>query len=165
MSETFQVLMNLNAVSSIFDSLSTQYPFAVSKWLNALANDGQAAMRARLKDVFSLRRVTWNIQGIKIAKEDRASKTSWRVVIQVAEDRDYLDKFEELGYHIPRFNRYVWIPNEAVFGNRIIDRGNPLHPETYNSNHLRTAWSAATNPPTCCGHGAGRSCSNTPNAR
>ncbi len=129
MTDSFQLRVDPRAVSNLFDRLSNQYPFAVSKWLNALANDGQAAQRGYMRSAFTMRRLAWNIQGVKIEKLDRATKTSWRVIIRISDDRNYLDKFESLGYHLPFRGKYVWIPNPAVFGNKIIERTNPLHPK------------------------------------
>jgi hypothetical protein len=86
-------------------------------------------MQGALRQRFHLRREAWNLRGIKIAKEDRADKATWRVIIQVAPETDYLAKFEEGGFKQPVGGRhYVWMPNEKVFRKRIIPEGDPLRP-------------------------------------
>lgn len=105
-----------------------QTPFAVSRALNQVANDGQEAERAQLKKGFKLRREQWNLRGIKIEKADRANKSTWRVVIQVAAQTDYLDRFELGGEKMPTKGKWLWVPG-PVFGRKIIDRSNPLHPK------------------------------------
>lgn len=105
-----------------------QAGFAVSLALNRLANDVQAAEREGLKRHFKLRREAFNLRGIKIAKQDRANKTTWRVVIQVAPEVNYFDKFEEGGYKLPHGGKYIWVPSRE-FKSRIIGAGDPLHPK------------------------------------
>lgn len=79
-----------SALKGLSDAQQRQVPFAVSKALNTLANKAQAAERARITGEFRLKRKAWNLQGIYISKQDRSSKTSWRVVIQVQSDRSTL---------------------------------------------------------------------------
>ena len=105
-----------------------QAGFAVSLALNRLANDVQAAEREGLKRHFRLRREAFNLRGIKIAKQDRANKTTWRVIVQIAPDVNYLNKFEEGGYKLPHGGKYVWVPSRE-FKSRIIGAGDPLHPK------------------------------------
>lgn len=107
-----------------------QIPYVMSLGLNRLANEAQEAQRRGLRDRFDLRRVEWNLRGIKIETANRATKTSWRVVIQVDARVSYLDRFEEEGVHEPFGGRhYLWVPDERVFRNRIIQAENPLHPK------------------------------------
>lgn len=108
---------------------TNQLPYAMSLALNRVAVDGQKAEQGRLKAAFHLRRETFVIRGIKIEKADRASKTSWRVVISIPVAQDFLSKFEEGDPKVPRQGKWLWIPNPAVFQNKIINRGNPLHPK------------------------------------
>lgn len=117
------------ALSTIDVVKDKQVPFAVALALNWTGNDAQAAERYRLKENFILRRQAFNLQGIYISKQDRATKSSWRVVIQVQADRDYLDRFEAGGYHLPEHGRWIWKPNPQVFRNRIIPAGDPLSPK------------------------------------
>ncbi len=108
----------------------SQVPFAMALGLNILANEAQESQRQGLRDRFDLRRVDWNLRGIKIEKANRATKTSWRVVIQVDTAVSYLDRFEEEGIHEPFGGRhYLWVPNERVFRKRIIQARDPLHPK------------------------------------
>ena len=106
-----------------------QMEYAMSLALNRVANDGQRAEQDRLRRVFHLRREQFVIRGIKIEKTDRATKTSWRVVISIPVSQDFLKKFEEGDPKVPRQGKWLWIPNPVVFQNKIINRGNPLHPK------------------------------------
>lgn len=107
-----------------------QVPFAMSRTLNRLANEAQKSMQEGLKARFKLRRETWNLRGIKINKQDRATKTTWRVVIQVSPQTSYLDKFEKGGEKRPVGGHdYLWEPNAKVFKNQILSQGDPLRPK------------------------------------
>lgn len=106
-----------------------QLPYAMSLALNRVAVDGQKAEQERLKQVFNLRREKFVIQGIKIEKVDKATKTSWSVIISIPATRDFLSKFEEGDPKVPKQGKWLWIPNPAVFANKIINRGNELHPK------------------------------------
>lgn len=107
-----------------------QVPFAMSRALNRLANEAQKEMQAGLKARFHLRREAWNLRGIKISKQDRATKTTWRVIIQVSEQTGYLNKFERGGEKRPVGGHdYLWEPNAKVFKNRILSQGDPLRPK------------------------------------
>ena len=107
--------------------METQIPFAVSLWLNRLANAAQAAIRAHMKEKFHLRHEAFNLKAIYISKADRSTKTSWRVLIQVQERASYLDKFEEGGEKVALGGRrYLAIPNDKVFSDGIVEKGSPL---------------------------------------
>lgn len=107
--------------------METQIPFAVSLWINRLANAAQAAVRTRMKGQFRLKREDFNLKAIYISKVDRATKSSWRVVIQVLDRAGYLDKFEQGGDKVALGGRkYLAIPNDKVFSDGIVDQGNPL---------------------------------------
>lgn len=123
-----RVNVDISGALGLMSAWEEQIPYAVSLALNRTANDAQVAERERLKEVFRLRRESFNLQGIYIAKTDRASKDSWRVVIQVQADRYYLDKFEEGGFKLPVKGRWIWKPNPAVFKDQIITGSNPLNP-------------------------------------
>lgn len=113
-----------------------QVPFVMALGMNLLGNEAQVAEQRGIQDRFDLRRVEWNLRGIKIEKANRATKTSWKVIIQVDPRVSYLDRFEEEGVHAPFGGRhFLWVPNEAVFRNRIIQSGNPLHPKNL---HMHT---------------------------
>jgi len=113
------------------DAQERQLPFAVSLALNRTANKAQAAEREHMKQAFKLRRESFVLRGVKIAKQDRASKSSWRVVIQLAypDDRPFLDQHEEGGYRTRYTGKRLWQPNPEVFQSKVIGRGNPLHPK------------------------------------
>ena len=107
-----------------------QIPYIMKIGMNALGDRAQREMREGLKARFDLKRETWNLRAIKIDKQGRASKSLWRVIIQVDPRASYLDKFEEEGYHHPFGGRnYLWVPNAAVFRKRIIQASNQLHPK------------------------------------
>jgi hypothetical protein len=118
------------ALAGLTEAELKHVPFAISRGLNRLANDAQADMQAGLKARFHLRREQWNLRGIKIAKEDRSNKTTWRVIIQVSPQTSYLDKFEDGGEKVPSAGRnWIWEPNAKIFKNRVIPGGDPLRPK------------------------------------
>ena len=82
------------------DAQERQLPFAVSLALNRVANQAQVAERENIKRSFKLRRESFVLKGVKISKQDRATKSSWRVTIQLAypDDRHFLDQHEVGGY-------------------------------------------------------------------
>lgn len=127
-------LQTESIIAQLDDASLRQVPFAMSKALNTLGNDVQADERKGIESHFDLRRRDWNLRAIKIDKADRATKTSWKVRIQVDPRSSYLDKFEQEGVHEPFGGRnYLWIPNnQGVFRNRIIQAMNPLHPKNLN---------------------------------
>lgn len=107
-----------------------QFPYIVSVALNRTANIGQEAERKQMRGSLHLRQERFVVRGIKIDKADRATKTSWRVVIQLAypDDRHFLDQHEEGGDRIRHGGKRLWKPNKEVFKSKIIGRANPLHP-------------------------------------
>jgi hypothetical protein len=115
------------------ESQSRQFPFAVSKALNAVANDAQKAERDKMEQSFRLRRSAWNLNAIKISKETRATKTSWRVIISVDPRASYLNKFEAGGLKVPvGGQKFLWEPNAKVFRNQVIPSGDPRRPKNLN---------------------------------
>lgn len=129
------------AIHSMGELSERQAPFAVSRALNQLANKAQAAERDRLKSSFTLRRADWNLQGIYISKADRATKTSWVVVIQVQDSRNYLNKFEAGGERVPQFGRHaIAIPNSQVFKGGIVPKDSPLRPKALHLKKFGRAW-------------------------
>lgn len=106
-----------------------QLPYAVSLALNRIGNDSQAAERGRIKQGFKLRREDWNLKGVYISNPNRATKTSWRIVIMIQPNRDYLNKFEEGGFKVATRSKWLWQPNDSIFSKRIIGRADPLHPK------------------------------------
>lgn len=107
-------------------ALSDQVPFAVARGLNLTANDAQAAERYVVKRDFHLKREAFILRQIYISKQDRANKTTWRVVIQVAPQFADLPGFEEGDDRAPRKTKWLWKPNPEVFKTKIIGKSNPL---------------------------------------
>jgi hypothetical protein len=123
------IQVNAQGALIMLAQMQDQLPYAMSLALNRVAIDGQKAEQDRLKKAFHLRREQFVIRGIKIEKADRASKTTWRVIISIPVAQDFLSKFEGGDPKVPRNGKWLWIPNPAVFANKIINRGNPLHPK------------------------------------
>lgn len=121
------------ACSDFYQFGNKQIPYAVSLGLRWIGNDAQKAEQDHIRASFKLRRETFNVQGIKIAKEDRPTKEKWQVVIRLDDRTSYLEKFEESGLKQPVGGRhYLWIPNDKVFKNKIIQAGDPLRPKSLN---------------------------------
>lgn len=118
------------ALAGLKDTQLRQVPFALALTLNQLANDGQAAERERIKGAFKLRRETFNLRGVYIANQDRATKKRLAVVIQVEAKRGYLEKFEQGGDKVPvNGRRMLAVPNSKIFGKRILKPDDPLRPK------------------------------------
>lgn len=126
---TVSIQVNASGALLMLAQAQEQLPYAMSVALNRVAIDGQKAEQARLRQAFTLRREQFVIRGIKIEKLDRATKTTWRVVISIPAAQDFLSKFEEGTPKVPRQGKWLWIPNSNVFKNKIINRGDPLHPK------------------------------------
>lgn len=118
------------ALGWLADYQQRQLPYAVSLALNRSANRGQSAEQDKLRSRFRLRREQFVVRGIKIAKADRATKSSWRVVVAVAypDDRHFLDDHEEGAQRVRHGGKRLWQPNAEVFRSKVIGRANPLHP-------------------------------------
>jgi len=129
-----QIQVQSSGVLMMLAQAEGQLEYAMSLALNRAANDGQKAEQGRLKRAFTLRREQFVIRGIKIEKLDRATKSSWRVVISIPATQDFLNKFEEGTPKVPRQGKWLWVPNPAVFQNKVINRGNPLHPKSLSFN-------------------------------
>ena len=127
-----QVRINAESFLNSLNELQLrQMPYAVSLGLNRLANMAQKAERAHMEKAFTIRRKAFVLRGVKIEKADRATKSSWRVVISLAypDDRHFLDEHEEGDTRTPR-RKHLWQPNREVFKARqVIGRDNPLHPK------------------------------------
>lgn len=124
------VRIDPSAVLKQLEGFENQAGYAMSLALNRLANLAQEAQREHMKQAFKLRRETFVLRGVKISKADRASKTSWRVVIQVAypDDRRFMHEHEKGGERQRHGGRYLWQPNATVFRG-VITRANPLAPK------------------------------------
>jgi hypothetical protein len=122
--------VDTRGVTAMLTRAQDQLPFAISLGLNRLANAGQAAEQAQMRHVFKLRREQFVVRGVKINKVDRATKTSWRVVIQLAypDSRPFMDQHEKGGFRTRHGGRFLWQPNQQVFRSKVIAASNPLHP-------------------------------------
>ena len=111
-------------------NVTGQLPHAMRLGLNRLANLGQKAEQAQMRKGFHLRREPFVIRGIKILKADRATKTSWSVLIQLAypDNRHFMDLHESGGSRVRHGGRYLWQPNQEVFKSKVISAANALHP-------------------------------------
>jgi hypothetical protein len=119
---------SLRLVSSVAEK---QLPYAISLAINRVANKAQDAEREHMRQSFHLRRESFVLRGVKIAKADRATKTSWQCIIQLAypDNRHFLDEHEE-GQDRTRYGgKRLWQPNTQVFRSKIIGRANPLSPK------------------------------------
>ena len=121
------------ALSDFYQYENKQIPFAVSLGLKWIGDSAQKAEQDHMRSAFKLRRDTFNVQGIKIAKEDRATKDKWELIIRLSDKTNYLEKFEESGLKQPVGGRhYLWIPNDKIFKNKIIQAGDPRRPKNLN---------------------------------
>lgn len=108
-----------------------QVPFAVSLALNRVANKAQVAEMEHIQKTFKLRNAAFVLRGVKIEKADRATKSSWRVVIRLAypDDRQFMAPHEKGGFKVRHGGKRLWQPNGEVFKGKIIGRSNPLNPK------------------------------------
>lgn len=115
-------------VESALSGLADQVPFATALAINAVLNDAQDAIRAKLPSEFILRQKDFIERTIYIAPQDRARKDRLTGTVRVNPDRDFLAKFEEDTQKVPLRAHSLAVP---VFRmdepNRIIGRGDPLN--------------------------------------
>jgi len=123
-------------LGELTDIQQKQVPFAVSQALNRTANLAQTAEREHITAAFKLRRSAFILRGIKINKIDRATKSSWCVIISVDQQVDFLIRDEEGIDHVPGMGhgKWLWKPNRDVFGDKIIMRTDALHPSNLKFN-------------------------------
>lgn len=128
-----RVQIDPSEVLKRLDGFEKQAGYAMSLALNRVANLAQEAQREQMKQAFKLRRETFVLRGVKISKADRASKSTWRVVIQIAypDDRRFMHEHEKGGERKRHGGRFLWQPNAKVFRG-IITKANPLHPKNLN---------------------------------
>ncbi len=128
-----RVQIDPSAVLKRLDGFENQAGYAMSLALNRVANLAQEAQREQMKQAFKLRRETFVLRGVKISKADRASKSTWRVVIQIAypDDRRFMHEHEKGGERKRHGGRFLWQPNAKIFRG-IITKANPLHPKNLN---------------------------------
>ena len=119
------------ALGMLTDMERKQLPYAMKLALNRVAIKAQVAEMEHMQKVYKLRRPEFVLKGVKIAKPDFATKSSWRVIISLAypDDRQFLNPHEKGGAKVRHGGKRLWQPNEQVFKSKIINRGNPLHPK------------------------------------
>ncbi len=112
------------------DVQARQIPFAMKTGLNKVATLAQDAIKDHVKSVFKLRRPGFILMNVaKIMRGDWATKTAWRVIIQVdPRVANFMVRMEGGDDHVPAHGRWLWFPNDDVFQDKIILRSNPLHP-------------------------------------
>lgn len=87
-----------------------QLPFALALALNRTAEEVQTEIRGHVQEAFTIRR-PWVLTNVKIARENFATKTKPRVVIEIPPD-SVLGKFEGGGTKSPRSGGLsIAIPN------------------------------------------------------
>lgn len=128
---SIEIRVNTSGVMVMLAQAHDQLPYAISLGLNRLANIGQRAEQNQMRRGFKLRRETFVVRGVKIAKTDRASKTSWRVTIQLSypDNRPFMDQHEQGGMRTRKGGRFLWQPNAEVFKSKVISASNPLSPK------------------------------------
>jgi len=125
------ISVNTEGVMVMLARAAEQLPFAMQIGLNRLANAGQKAEQSQMKRGFKLRREQFVVRGVKINKVDRATKTSWRVTINLEypDARPFMDQHEQGGARTRRGGRFLWQPNQEVFKSKVIGAANPLSPK------------------------------------
>jgi hypothetical protein len=83
------------------NGMERQLPFATARALNETAVAFQQDERDVMRREFTIRR-PWVEQGIKINRQDFATKAKPEVTIRVDQQRDFLNKFEQGGMRMPR---------------------------------------------------------------
>lgn len=122
---TFSVDLQ-SAVDWLESACPKSLGFGISLGLNTLALAIQDRIRQGIIDRFTLRRKAWILNRVFIAREDKATKTSWSTTISINEPREILSKFEEGGEHVPfQGHAHMAIPNKNVFKS-IIRADDPL---------------------------------------
>lgn len=92
---------------------ANQLPFATSLALNETAKDAQNAIRAGLKERFTIRRA-WVEQGITIPRFSDKMDRPMSVTIQVDPERSFLAKFEGGGVKYGSEAQPIAIPAPAI---------------------------------------------------
>ncbi|HEX6940904.1 MAG TPA: hypothetical protein VF158_15915 [Longimicrobiales bacterium] len=90
-----------------------QLPFATSRAINATAFDARDAIRAGVRDRFTIRR-RWVVNGIQIPKGGRATKQKLEAVVELERRRAFLAKFEEGGTKRGTPTMPIAIPTEHI---------------------------------------------------
>jgi len=110
----FDVQVDAGDVVEQLAGLDGQMRFAMSKALNATANDAQRAIQDSLASRFTLRRPEFIKRTIKRNKGDFATKEMLVASVRIDPTRDLLAKFEDGGMKVPTNGRAIAIPTEHV---------------------------------------------------
>lgn len=131
MSDNIHVTIDTREVEDYLKRLGheNQLPYALSLAINNTLKKIQEEVRQALADKLTLRRVKWNMAAIKINKQDFATKTKLYGKIHISDIADNLARLATGTDHLPfKGKKYLSIPNSEVFGNKIINKTNPLKP-------------------------------------
>ena len=105
-----------------------QGPFILSKSLNLLARKVQDNLREDIRQTLHVRRWSWVKNSVKIDKGTWSTKTRLWVKIYLTEAASFIGAMEDGAQHLPRNgHQFLCVPNEAVFGGKIIEAANPLY--------------------------------------
>jgi len=121
---------------------SGRVQFAVSKALNNVGKQAQKSVRDEMKNSLNLRRAPWELRAIKISKF--ATAKSLELVIEIDPRAMNLIRLagglDNQGWTDFNGKKYKFIPNDEVFGRKIIERSNPLHPNNLKFNKHGRNW-------------------------
>ena len=113
-----------------------QGPFILSRGLNLLAKEVQAALRANLASKLHLQRKAWINRQVMIRTGNWATKTRLTVRVELSDLGAFLAGFEGGADHIPGAGRkFLAIPNRRVFGSKIIKESDPLRIKNLHLHH------------------------------
>lgn len=101
------------ASAFLADLFANQIPFATSLALNQTAKDAQNAIRARMRQQFTIRRA-WVAQGVTIPRFSDKNDTPIAVTIQLDPQRSFLAKFEGGGVKYGTAAMPIAIPGKAI---------------------------------------------------
>jgi hypothetical protein len=118
---------NQSGLAGMISGLTQQLPFAYSVALNNTVNDAQAAVRAKLRGEFILRRPDFISRTIYIGPADRARKDRLSATVRINPERNFLAKFEEGEDKQARAGKSLAIPiMREQSPMLIIRKGDPL---------------------------------------
>jgi hypothetical protein len=90
-----------------------QVPYAVSRAVNDIAVEVQNGIRAGMNERFTIRKA-WVLMGVKIPKFSNKRDNPISVTVEIAPDRDFMNKFEAGGQKFPRVGSNIAVPTPAV---------------------------------------------------
>lgn len=104
-----------------------QAPYILANTLNTLASRVQYNLRQNLSQSLNLRHRTWILNQVRIESGTWATKTRLKVRIALTDAAAFIARMETGEQRLPfGGHSYLAVPNPDVFGNKIIDRNNPL---------------------------------------